>query len=737
MKIPSPVVLLVVFPSLATAAVGSSSYIRGSSSGVVAGADIDFIQQGGECHDRYSSEEACDANPECSWCECDAVPSSCFDSNDVAKLPADVFRCTKGPDLLLLPQDHRVIEVATQELRNGNKQDVDPQELKCFLKQQDKDTCVQDASLHCSWCTIEQDGQEAEGCLPGFIAKTLLEKHAVTTCSPTPTRSSADVEETFPNPHGVLCGLNTDQTKCDTDDKCAWCQVVLPYLKDQLPETCASKESAQQMIDMNILSNCDGVNAKEEDDQDDNTSTNTITALSLLSSVSTALNKSYLYDAHLQFSLSDNAVDPEFCDPQSPKALAGYISLEGSIYDEGKENKNYFYMFFESRSVADENTPFFIWLTGGPGCSSSLALFGENGPCSVNERGDGTIPNAYSWNSNAHALWLDQPTGVGFSYGAVDDHDEEMVGENAYYFLQSFLQSHPEYAKNPMFITGESYAGHYVPAITHRIWKGNKEKKAGTIHLNLQGMAIGNGLTNPELQYPEYADMAFKNSHNVQVIDEDEYNNMKKASGTCTALIKKCNGINKENPGPMEIFYCQSAVAVCNAVFMIPYEMTGLNPYDIREKCQHPPLCYDFSNIEKFLNADSTKRALHISHESHKWESCNMGVHSNFMIDWMKDMSPKVADVLNDGIRVLVYAGDVDFICNYLGNRAWSKALDWKYKVEFNAAEDKDWSNNSGLSKSHDGLTFLQVYDAGHMVPMNKPEVALDMINQFFSGKDF
>jgi len=99
--------------------------------------------------------------------------------------------------------------------------------------------------------------------------------------------------------------------------------------------------------------------------------------------------------------------------------------------------------------------------TGGPGCSSSLALLGENGPCSVNEHGDGTVPNPHSWNENAHALWLDQPTGVGYSYGAIDDHSEEMVGENAYYFLQSFLQSHPEYAKNPLFITGESYAGHY------------------------------------------------------------------------------------------------------------------------------------------------------------------------------------------------------------------------------------------------------------------------------------
>lgn len=441
-----------------SAAVGRfPPHIRGSlADGVFVPEDLR-----GKCHDLYTSKDACDADPVCSWCECSAVPSSCFDLTDVDKLPPSVFACSKESDLLLLPQDHRVIEAATQEL-SLIKEEVDPEELKCFLKQQDKDTCIQDASLHCSWCTIEEEGQEAEGCLPGFVAKSLLDKHALTECSPSPARSSLDVEETFPNPHGVLCGFHADHDSCDTDDKCSWCQVTLPHLKDQLPETCASKESAQQMIDMKIFSSCDGVSEKDQEEQDDiltpATSTN---AKPLSSATSTSLKHTFLFDSHIKFSLEDDAVDPSFCDPKSPKSLAGYVSLQGSIYDEGKEDKHYFYMFFESRSKADENTPFFIWLTGGPGCSSSLALFAENGPCSVNEDGDGTIPNPYSWNSNAHALWLDQPTGVGFSYGAVDDHDEEMVGENAYYFLQSFLQMHPEYAKNPLFITGESYAGHY------------------------------------------------------------------------------------------------------------------------------------------------------------------------------------------------------------------------------------------------------------------------------------
>ena len=69
-----------------------------------------------------------------------------------------------------------------------------------------------------------------------------------------------------------------------------------------------------------------------------------------------------------------------------------------------------FYWFFESRSDP-ANDPLIIWLTGGPGCSSTLALLGENGPCSVNDDATGTVTNPYSWNSKANILWLDQPVG--------------------------------------------------------------------------------------------------------------------------------------------------------------------------------------------------------------------------------------------------------------------------------------------------------------------------------------
>lgn len=102
----------------------------------------------------------------------------------------------------------------------------------------------------------------------------------------------------------------------------------------------------------------------------------------------------------------------------------------------------------------------------------------------------------------------------------------------------------------------------------------------------------------------------------------------------------------------------------------------------------------------------------------------------------MKDFSGYVADLLDADIPALIYAGDVDFICNYLGNRAWTLALDWEGHGDFNKAEEHDWKGN-GLARSANGLTWLQVYDAGHMVPSDQPQVALDMISDFVNGKAF
>jgi cathepsin A (carboxypeptidase C) len=102
--------------------------------------------------------------------------------------------------------------------------------------------------------------------------------------------------------------------------------------------------------------------------------------------------------------------------------------------------------------------------------------------------------------------------------------------------------------------------------------------------------------------------------------------------------------------------------------------------------------------------------------------------------------------MLEGGVRVLIYAGDVDFICNWMGNKAWTHQLTWSGKENFNAETDHDWvydSKTGGLAKTahakegKGSLTFLQVFEAGHMVPMDQPAAALSLLNTFLRNEKF
>jgi cathepsin A (carboxypeptidase C) len=511
-------------------------------------------------------------------------------------------------------------------------------------------------------------------------------------------------------------------TSDSTGTPCEWCATVNPAMS--MLDMCMSIPDAAMLPKTLYACGSSGADPVEEK----------IVVREEKEIVDEMPSREFSFVEGMKHTLRSDTVDSHFCDPKSPKSISGYMDITGS---KGEEEHLYFWMF-EKRTkkslrtpdinphTLEDNTPIILWLTGGPGCSSTLALLSENGPCSVDSEGLKTIPNAYSWNEAAHIIFLDQPAGVGFSYADKEDtKDETMVGNDVYYFLQGFYQMHSKYRKNPVFVVGESYGGHYAPAVAHRIMTGNKHLKDECIHINLKGLAVGNGMTDPKVQYKYYADMAYNNSHKIKTVPKAVYTAMKKATPTCISMMNTCTSSPISSK-----FTCQVAENYCNMALIAPFTATGLNMYDIRSKCTNGDLCYDFDNIVKFMNLPSTRKALHVSDASSKWATCNMHVHDQFTVDAMKDMSSNVIDLLDNDIATLIYAGDTDFICNYLGNKAWTDELKWKHHKEYKHSEPYDWKKQ-GMAKSYKGLTFLQVYDAGHMVPHDQPKVALEMIHDF------
>ncbi|KAM1447679.1 hypothetical protein COP1_006532 [Malus domestica] len=395
---------------------------------------------------------------------------------------------------------------------------------------------------------------------------------------------------------------------------------------------------------------------------------------------------------------------------------AGYYRLPRS------NAASMFYLFFESRT--NKNNPVVIWLTGGPGCSSELALFYENGPFRIQKNLSLTW-NDYGWDKASNILFVDQPVGTGFSYTtntADIRHDEEGVSNDLYDFLQEFFTQHPQFAKNDFYITGESYAGHYVPALASRVHKGNKAKE-GT-HINLKGFAIGNGLTNPEIQYKAYSDYALE----MKLITKPDYDSISQIIPDCEESAKACAASTSGDA-------CENSLSICNSIVnQIMQIISDTNHYDIRKKCEGS-LCYDFSNMETFLNKQPVRDALGVG--DIEFVSCSTTVYDAMQNDWMRNLEVGIPALLEDGIKLLVYAGEYDFICNWLGNSKWVHAMEWSGQKAFGAAQTvpfKVAGAEAGLLKSHGPLAFLKVHDAGHMVPMDQPEAALQMLTNWMQG---
>jgi len=347
----------------------------------------------------------------------------------------------------------------------------------------------------------------------------------------------------------------------------------------------------------------------------------------------------YLSNGAISYGYLQDEEVTEVCE-DGVKSISGYFKIDGS------SNKNYFFWMFEARNNP-ESAPTAVWLTGGPGCSSQLALLAENGPCKIDDDGKTTLRNLYSWNEHANIMWVDQPAGVGFSYGDKDDydHNEAEVADDMYAFLNEMLKSHPEYAKNGLYLFAESYGGHYAPAIASRIVDGMRNDPKNLI--NLLGLGVGNGLTKPEIQYKYYPSMAVNNTKGIQTVSDQVLASMEAAVPQCIQLIEKCQSSTA---------ICPFAQSFCNAKLVSPYQVTGRNVYDLTKQCEGQ-LCYDFSDEEQFLQADSTVEALHVAPEAAKWVSCNYNVNADFRADWMKNFDAEVANVLSADVSVLIYAG--------------------------------------------------------------------------------
>ncbi|CAN4080597.1 unnamed protein product [Withania somnifera] len=399
----------------------------------------------------------------------------------------------------------------------------------------------------------------------------------------------------------------------------------------------------------------------------------------------------------------------------------GYVTVDESA---GRA----FYYYFVEAQHSKESLPLLLWLNGGPGCSSlAYGAFQELGPFRVNSDGKTLHKNNFAWNHAANVLFVESPAGVGFSYSNTSTDvkiggDRKTANDN-YHFLVNWLERFPEYKDRDFYISGESYAGHYVPQLAHTILYHNQ--KANKNIINLKGILIGNAVINDETDtggmYEYFASHA--------IISEE----------VGAEIQKQCKFTVAENEESEE---CKVAQGKAD------YDIYDIDIYNI-----YAPICHNSNLTAKpkkpslvidpcsdhytnaYMNSPDVQKALHANTTNIKysWQSC-----SDVLTKWTDSPStiiPLLKEFMTNDIRVWIFSGDTDGRVPVTSTMKSIKTMNLPIKTEWHP-----WYLNGevgGYTQVYKGdMTFATVRGAGHQVPSYEAARSLSLVMHFLAGTD-
>lgn len=237
--------------------------------------------------------------------------------------------------------------------------------------------------------------------------------------------------------------------------------------------------------------------------------------------------------------------------------------------------------FFEARQNPT-TAPLAAWFNGGPGCSSMIGLFQENGPCKFEVGSSNTEPvnNTYSFNNYANMIYIDQPIGTGFSYGNESVDSTVTAAPYVWKLIQAFYASFPEYESRDFGIFTESYGGHYGPEFAKYILDQN-EARAGT-NINIVALGVNNGLFDAEIQYRAYITYSLNNTYTQLITQAEADHYMYNFETICLPAIQKCQNTTTNRD-------CQNAYVFCATQVEGPLSETAdFDIYDVRAPYDGP-----------------------------------------------------------------------------------------------------------------------------------------------------
>jgi cathepsin A (carboxypeptidase C) len=456
-------------------------------------------------------------------------------------------------------------------------------------------------------------------------------------------------------------------------------------------------------------------------------------------------------------------------------------------------------------ALAEQNAstaPIVLWLNGGPGSSSLLGFLQEEGPLLINAKGL-LMKNPYSWTKYVNLLAIEAPIGVGFSYCS-RQMDQGKPCKNTDRFTAStsraalvdfFSNKFPEFAKNEFFISGESYAGVYIPTLTKEILDHTD--------INLKGIAVGDPCTDNVAQKDSMDSLWY--AHKNGLVDDEIYDllwnqcsvrlpNLMTRGGVHHVVhelnqeLKGISDLQERNIRAEELYH----EVVLSGTFqniqdspectlaMRKFQMSSSNGLSqswrdlyVNDYSLFSPVSgLEDEQMAAYMSRQDVREALHVDHApTTTWPNANVGfdyfkeydacnwqdeilLKGVSMIDIYKEIVPKLE-------RTWIYNGDTDPCVSYEGTRLAVKQImideldggsyrPWFYNqtaaslevlAEKSAlygpnlvAQDMGPQFGGEVTDYELGLKFITFHGSGHMVPQFRPQAALHFIQKFVAG---
>ncbi|KAK7045654.1 hypothetical protein VNI00_007487 [Paramarasmius palmivorus] len=418
---------------------------------------------------------------------------------------------------------------------------------------------------------------------------------------------------------------------------------------------------------------------------------------------------------------------------------AGLMPISG----DPDETRKLFFWFWPTTNVENTNNLVF-WTNGGPGCSSLEGFLQENGPISWSWGQSEPTPNAFAWTNLSHVLWVEQPVGTGFSQGSPNITNDDELAEQLTGFLEQFLEVFSELKGNDFYLTGESYAGFYVPYIANWIYEHPG------LELDLKGIWIAD----PSLSYgvvqQEIPALRFAQANaNVFPFNSSFWDQLQNISDSCgyTDYLDKFvtyppagqlpfpagvveGTLGQVKPECRLHSPIQRAVGVLNPAFDV-YRVTDTFP-NIWSVLGFPRSTQQFI----YFNRTDVQDVIHAPHIN--WQDC---ADNSVYIDRAtgrqgRDQSVAstlsvLPNVIEKSVRTVIVHGLADFILVAEGTRIAIQNMTWNGAQGFQTPiEPESFTVQNfgvfGSQHTERNLTYVEFSFSGHMTPQFVPWAAFN-----------